>query len=163
MYNYLATDIFQNGKRFINLPKNTLYFFKSETWWCYIGSKFTVVLLKIYCPGHLSICMWNLRVFLDDALGCHCPFVLCLVPQDCIRVGFCHRASSWDDGGTTWRFSSCGGILEFRRAIQSSSCVGPGKSYLPFEFQGRAGDCSRVTSGQNRPHLGLCPGLNARP
>ena len=100
---------------------------------------------------------------LDDALGCHCPFLLCLVPQDCIRVGFCHRASSWDDGGTTWRFSSCGGILEFRRAIQSSSCVGPGKSYLPFEFQGRAGDCSRVTSGQNRPHLGLCPGLNARP
>ena len=48
MYNYLATDIFQNGKRFINLPKNTLYFFKSETWWCYIGSKFTLVLLKIY-------------------------------------------------------------------------------------------------------------------
>ena len=41
--------------------------------------------------GHLSICMWNLRVFLDDALGCHCPFVLCLVPQDCLRVGFCHR------------------------------------------------------------------------
>ena len=41
--------------------------------------------------GHLSICMLNLRVFLDDALGCHCPFVLCLVPQDCLRVGFCHR------------------------------------------------------------------------
>ena len=73
------------------------------------------------------------------------------------------RPSSCDDGGTPWRFSSCGGILEFRRGIQSSSCVGPGKSYLPFEFKGRAGDCSRVTAGQNRPHLGLCPGLNARP
>ena len=29
--------------------------------------------------------------------------------------------------------------------------------------QGRAGDCPRVTAGQNRPHLGLCPGLNVRP
>ena len=36
--------------------------------------------------GHLSICMWNLWVFLDDAPGCHCPFVLCLDPQDCLRV-----------------------------------------------------------------------------
>ena len=28
--------------------------------------------------------------------GCHCPFVLCFVPQDCLRVGFClQRASSW--------------------------------------------------------------------
>ena len=37
---------------------------------------------------------------------------------------------------------------------------GPGKSNLPFELSGRAGDCSRVTEGQKRPHLGLCPGLN---
>ena len=35
--------------------------------------------------GHLSICMWNLWVFLDDSPGCHCPFVLCLDPQDCPR------------------------------------------------------------------------------
>lgn len=27
IYNYLVTDIFQNGKRIINLPKNALYFF----------------------------------------------------------------------------------------------------------------------------------------
>ena len=44
-----------------------------------------------YSGNHLSICMWNLRVFLDDAPGCQCPFVLCLDPQDCLRVGFCHR------------------------------------------------------------------------
>ena len=25
--------------------------------------------------GHLSSCTWNLRVFLDDALGCHWPYV----------------------------------------------------------------------------------------
>ena len=36
----------------------------------------------------------------------------------------------------------------------------PGKSNLPFELLGRAGDCSRVTEGQKRPHLGLFPGPN---
>ena len=46
------------------------------------------------------------------------------------------RASSCDDEGSTWFFSSCGGILELRRGIRASSCVGPGKSNLPFEFRG---------------------------
>ena len=41
-----------------------------------------------------------------------------------------------------------------------SSSVGPGKSSLPFELRGRVGDCSRVTAGKKRPHLGLCPGPN---
>src|SRR5574337_609536 len=44
-------------------------------------------------------------------------------------------------------FSSCGGILELRRGIQDASCVGPGKSNLPFELRRKAGDCSRVTAG----------------
>ena len=57
------------------------------------------------------------------------------------------RASSFDDGGTTWFFSSCGRTLELRRGIQDASCVDPGKSNLPFELQSRAGDCSRVTEG----------------
>ena len=70
------------------------------------------------------------------------------------------RASSCDDGGTTWFFSSCGGIFELRRGTQASSCVVPGKSILPFEVRGTAGDCSRVTSGQMRPHLCLCLGPN---
>ena len=57
-------------------------------------------------------------------------------------------------------FSSCGGILELQREIQASSSVGTGKSSLPFELRGRVGDCSRVTAGKKRPHLGLCPGPN---
>ena len=40
-----------------------------------------------------------------------------------------------------------GGILELRRGIQDASCVGPGKSNLPFELRRKAGDCSRVTPG----------------
>ena len=47
----------------------------------------------------------------------------------------------------TWFFSSDGGILELRRGIQDASCVGPGKSNLPFELRRKAGDCSRVTAG----------------
>ena len=44
-------------------------------------------------------------------------------------------------------------FLELRRdsrvttAIQAASCVGPGKSNLPFELRRKAGDCSRVTAG----------------
>ena len=57
------------------------------------------------------------------------------------------RASSCDDGGATWFFSSYGGILQLRRGIQAASCVGPGKSNLPFELRRKAGDCSRVTAG----------------
>ena len=37
------------------------------------------------------------------------------------------------------RFSSCGGILELRRGIQDASCVGPGKSNLPFELRRNLG------------------------
>ena len=34
------------------------------------------------------------------------------------------------------------------------------KSNLQFGLQGGAGDCARVTAGQKRPNLGLCPGPN---
>ena len=57
------------------------------------------------------------------------------------------RASSCDGGGTTGFFSSCGRILELQQGIQDASCVGPGKSNLPFELRRRAADCSRVTAG----------------
>ena len=52
-----------------------------------------------------------------------------------------------ENGGATWFFSSYGGVLELRRGIQDASCVGPGKSNLPFELRRKAGDCSRVTAG----------------
>ena len=38
-------------------------------------------------------------------------------------------------------------MTEIRRGIQAASCVGPGKSNLPFELRRKAGDCSRVTAG----------------
>ena len=52
------------------------------------------------------------------------------------------RDSSCDDGGTTWFFSIWDGILELRWGIHASSCVDSGKSNLPFELRGRAGDGS---------------------
>ena len=33
----------------------------------------------------MSSCVWNLRVFSDDARGCQCPFMLCLPPQGCLQ------------------------------------------------------------------------------
>ena len=43
------------------------------------------------CSGGLrpsSSCMWNPRVFADDARGWQCPFVLCLQP-----AGLCGRCT----------------------------------------------------------------------
>ena len=42
------------------------------------------------------------------------------------------RASSSEEVGTTWCFSSCGGILVLRRGSQPSPWVGPGKPNLPL-------------------------------
>ena len=36
--------------------------------------------------GPSSSCVWNPRVFADDARGWQCPFVLCLHPQGCRPV-----------------------------------------------------------------------------
>ena len=55
--------------------------------------------------GHLSICMWNLQVFLDDAPGCHCPFVLCLHPQGCLQRGFRASGSFQERTGKLGSFS----------------------------------------------------------
>ena len=46
--------------------------------------------------------------------------------------------------GTTWFFSSCGGILELRRGSQPSPWVGPGKQNLPLGWRGKAGGCARA-------------------
>ena len=34
--------------------------------------------------GTSASCVWNARVFADDARGWQCPFVLCLHPQGCL-------------------------------------------------------------------------------
>ena len=70
------------------------------------------------------------------------------------------RASSCQEVGTTWFFSSCGGILELRGGSQPSSWVGPGKPNLPLELRGKAGGCARVIAGAKTPHLVVCPGPN---
>ena len=46
------------------------------------------------------------------------------------------RASSRDDGGTSWFYSSCSGILELQWGTQGASRVGPGKSNLLSSFEG---------------------------
>ena len=48
-------------------------------------------------------------------------------------------ASSHDDGGTLWFFSSCGRILELRRGTQGASSVAPGKSNLHSSCEGELG------------------------
>ena len=75
------------------------------------------------------------------------------------------RASSCQEVGTTWFFSSCGGILELRRGTQPSPWVGAGKPNLPLGLRGKAGGCARVTAGPKRPHLGvtLCHPMNCSP
>ena len=70
------------------------------------------------------------------------------------------RASSCQEVGTTWFFSSCGGIHEVRRGSQPFPWVGPGKPNLPLGLRGKAGGCARVTAGPKRPDLGVCPGPN---
>ena len=49
------------------------------------------------------------------------------------------RASSGDDGGTSWVFSSCGGILELRLVTQGACRVYPVKSNLHSSCEGELG------------------------
>ena len=55
--------------------------------------------------GHWSSCVWNLRVFLDDARGCQCPFVLCLHPQGGLRRGVQASGPSQERTGESGSFS----------------------------------------------------------
>ena len=66
------------------------------------------------------------------------------------------RASSHDDGGTSWFFSSCDRILDLRQGTQDASRVGPGKSNLHSSCNGSWGLFS-CHCRANRPHLGFCP------
>ena len=49
------------------------------------------------------------------------------------------KASSLNDGGTSWFFSSCGGILELSRGTQGTSPGAPGKSNLHSSCEGELG------------------------
>ena len=49
------------------------------------------------------------------------------------------RTSSRNDGETSWFFSSCGRILEFRQGTQRTTRGAPGKSSLHWSCEGDLG------------------------
>ena len=53
-----------------------------------------------------------------------------------------------DDGGTTWFFLSCGGILELRRGIHASCSTGPGKSSFHSNCELELGIALETLQGQ---------------
>ena len=57
----------------------------------------------------------------------------------CLEMLQRERASSRDDGGTSWFFWSCSRILELQRGIQGASRVVPGKSNLHSSCEGELG------------------------
>ena len=93
--------------------------------------------------------------------GCQVLFCTSVGTWTSLETLWRARGSCCEDDGTTWFFSSCGGILELQQGFQASSCVGPGKPKLPFELRGKAGCCARTTARPKRPHLGVCPGPNS--
>ena len=57
--------------------------------------------------GHLWSCVWNLRVFADDAQECQSPFVLCLHPKGChcrdVRAsGSCQERTAKSESFGMW-------------------------------------------------------------
>ena len=54
--------------------------------------------------GPSSSCVWNPRVFADDARGWQCPFVLCLQPQGCLRRGVRASGPSQERTGESGAF-----------------------------------------------------------
>ena len=49
------------------------------------------------------------------------------------------RASSWDDVGNTWFFSSCGGILELRRGFLAPLVLAQGSPIFHSSCEGELG------------------------
>ena len=58
------------------------------------------------------------------------------------------RASSFDDGGTSWFFSSCSGILELRRGTQGAFYVAPPKSNVHSTFEAELGIALETLQGK---------------
>ena len=54
--------------------------------------------------GPSSSCVWNPRVFADDARGWQCPFLLCLHPQGCLRRGVRASGPSQERTGESGAF-----------------------------------------------------------
>ena len=53
------------------------------------------------------------------------------------------------------------GLLTYDGEFRLPLVLAQGSPFFHSSCQGElGGNCSRVTAGQNRPHLGLCPGPN---
>ena len=75
------------------------------------------------------------------------------------------RPSAREDWGVSGVSSSCGarGVFLPRHDedLREPLVRRQGSPFFHSSCQGElGGNCSRVTAGQNRPHLGLCPGPN---
>ena len=93
--------------------------------------------------GLSSSCVWNLRVFPDDARGCQCPFVLCLSPQGCLRRGVPASGSSPERTGKSGSFS-IGTTLVARLEF-------PRETGLILRYDGKAGNPFQTTQGNRLP------------
>ena len=94
--------------------------------------------------GHLSKCLWDLRVFLDDARGCQCPFVLCLHPQVFLQRSVLASGSfqEWTVTRVAAAFSTSDGDLSLPLGLALGSPIFPsgceGKLGVALEsLQGR--------------------------
>ena len=74
------------------------------------------------------------------------------------RVQGPHLAKRWEPRG----FSRVAmGLLTYDGEFRLPLVLAQGSPFFHSSCQGElGGNCSRVTAGQNRPHLGLCPGPN---
>ena len=57
--------------------------------------------------GHLLICVWNLRLFQDDAWGFQYPFVLCLHQKGYLQRGVWALGSYQERTGKSGSFGMC--------------------------------------------------------
>ena len=89
--------------------------------------------------GPSSRCVWNPRVFADDARGWQCPFVLCLHPQGCLRRGVRHRVLLKSGSGNRGR-SACG-----TTHVAHFKC--PCETGLLLRCAGKAGNPFQTTQG----------------
>ena len=66
-------------------------------------------------------------------------------------------ATYCDDERNTWFFSRCGGILELRRGIQASSCVGPASPIFHSTCQRELWVALACAASKTRPRAhGVC-------
>ena len=93
---------------------------------------------------HLLNCVCNLRVFLDDARGCQCPFVLCFHPQVFLRKGVRASRSYQEQTGKSGSF----GLWHHPRGYVSNFLVRPASSLGAPE---RSGTPSRQSRGIETP------------